>query len=41
MIYDNYTGNGVLGSVATLTAEMGYAALYMWQVIQITYPLNT
>lgn len=29
-IYDNYTGNGALGSVATLAAELSYGALYMW-----------
>lgn len=29
-IYDNYTGNGVLGNLAMKNGELGFGALYMW-----------
>ncbi|KAF5307157.1 hypothetical protein FQR65_LT00673 [Abscondita terminalis] len=30
IIYDNWTGDGVLGHIATDKADIGYAALYTW-----------
>lgn len=31
-IYDNYTGNGILGSVVMKESEIGFGAIYMWSV---------
>lgn len=34
-IYDNYTGNGILGRVVEKTAEVAVGSMFMWWVVVV------